>query len=609
MEKRNYFLLIMILISLTLAACDNLAGQIAGATVTSEPPTATADNSDAELEIVNPTATAAEPVTGLAVVDSVEMMIMESFPVKVSVRVRGTLPDGCTAVDRLDTTLNDTTFDVVITTIRPADAVCTQQVVSFEETIPLDVAGLKAGTYTVNVNGITGTFTLDVDNVAGAEPELTATDEPTPTETPAPEATEAATDALINGRVWHDLCAVAGAEEGTAGIPSAGCVAAADGSAFFANGQLEDGEPGLEGTLVNLGAGDCPASGLATAVTDADGDYVFADLAAGDYCVSIDTAAAENGSLLPGEWTFPGIGETAVTLAESEIKTDVNFGWDFEQLPVPDADLADCTNAIAFVADLNFPDDTVVAPGDEFEKGWKLRNIGTCPWTMDYSFVFTGGDQMEAETAVPLPNLVLPQEEVDIFVTFTAPPVEGTYRSDWLMSDASGTQFGVDGLNDQVIWVQIIVGIPEATPEPNSAVIGGVVWEDICFIDEEGEPSTGCVEIGETGFYRGDGSLISEPRLSGVTVLLATGACPDDGSPTANAVIATAVTDESGLYRFNDLDEGLYCVAIDGLSPENVNLLIPGNWTWPAPGTGRYGIDLGAGVQLLEIDFGWDFQE
>jgi len=36
--------------------------------------------------------------------------------------------------------------------------------VPFEEVIPLDVAGLHAGTYIVDVNGMMESFTLDVDN-------------------------------------------------------------------------------------------------------------------------------------------------------------------------------------------------------------------------------------------------------------------------------------------------------------------------------------------------------------------------------------------------------------------------------------------------------------
>jgi len=37
--------------------------------------------------------------------------------------------------------------------------------VPFEEIIPLEVYGLPAGTYTVNVNGVQGTFDLEVDNI------------------------------------------------------------------------------------------------------------------------------------------------------------------------------------------------------------------------------------------------------------------------------------------------------------------------------------------------------------------------------------------------------------------------------------------------------------
>jgi len=35
----------------------------------------------------------------------------------------------------------------------------------FEETIPLEVYGLPAGTYTVEVNGAQGTFDLEMDNI------------------------------------------------------------------------------------------------------------------------------------------------------------------------------------------------------------------------------------------------------------------------------------------------------------------------------------------------------------------------------------------------------------------------------------------------------------
>ena len=157
--------------------------------------------------------------------------------------------------------------------------------------------------------------------------------------------------------------------------------------------------------------------------------------------------------------------------------------------------------------------------------------------------------------------------------------------------------------------MQFDVGIPEATAEPNSSAIGGVVWEDFCRVTDNGA-FAGCVQVENSNFYRADGTLnFRESRLPGITVILSDAACPDDGVFNNANIIETAVTDNAGLYRFNNLDEGLYCVGIDALSPANVNLLIPGTWTWPAVGTGRLGINLAAGEERLAVDFGWDYQD
>jgi len=103
---------------------------------------------------------------GRAVVDSVDVNVMESFPVQVNVIARGNLPDACTTIGAVKLTPDGNTYRVEITTTRPADKACAEVLVPFEQNIPLEVRGLKAGTYTVDVNGVTGTFELPVDNVA-----------------------------------------------------------------------------------------------------------------------------------------------------------------------------------------------------------------------------------------------------------------------------------------------------------------------------------------------------------------------------------------------------------------------------------------------------------
>jgi hypothetical protein len=551
-----------------------------------------------------PEAAEAETIYGQANVDSIQVLILESFPVQVNVVARGEFSNGCTTIDEILTEMNDNTFEVTITTVSPGDVACTEALVPFDETIPLDVLGLSAGRYTVTVNGITGSFTLDIDNQSPPE----EVDAPTPEPTATPEPSDSA---VIGGRVWHDLCAVAGGEGGEEVVPSNGCIALADGSTFQANGLLEAGEPGIENVLISLAEGECPGSELATAVSDADGEYRFSELPAGTYCVTADALAEPNREvLLPGNWTHPGQDEfsVSVSVSDGESLANVNFGWDFQFLPLPEVDLETCTNSIAFVEDLSIPDDTVLAPGEEFVKSWRLRNNGTCPWTTEYSLVSLGGDGIPGPESLPLSSAVAPGQTVDLSVTLTAPDELGTYRDNWQLSDANEVRFGVNSLVEEAFWVQIVVAVPGPTPIPNSASIGGVVWRDSCFLQTDGSPSVGCVETEEgSGIYIGDGSLnFNESRIPELVVTLSAGVCPTEEAISPGDTLATTTTDEDGLYRFESLDQGSYCVSIDAFREENVDLLIPGDWTWPAPGVGQTSLTLDAGEALLDIDFGWD---
>lgn len=556
---------------------------------------------------VEPTPASTEPRRGQAAVDSVDVLVMESFPVQISVTARGNLPDSCTRIDEIITQQTGETFRVAVTTLRQPALNCTQALVPFEETIPLDVIGLPAGTYTVLVNGVEGSFTLAVDNVSP--------DSETTGAGAAPVA-----EPGISGLIWHDVCSQTGlAAEGV--TLEEGCVVSAAGDTIQADGIRADDEPGIPGVSVRLLAGDCTTAtegDEVVAKTDESGAYRFADATPDTYCVFLDTADEENAAILEeGVLTFPvsngvGTNSVTVTLDESAALADVDFGFDFSFLPVPET-ASDCKNSFEFVQDLTVPDNTVFPPGAEFEASWRLRNNGTCPWTKDYAVAFIGGDAMGITSTVKLANAVAPGQTEDVSITLTAPATPGTYRSNWQLSDAAGTVFGINGANEDAFWVQIVVEEGAefvGPPTAGSAVIGGVVWNDTCFLTN-GSPSRGCVETAEgSGFYRGNGTFdANETSIPGITVILGRGACPEGGVPTPANRMATTVTDADGLYRFEGLDADIYCVSIDALSPENVDILIPGNWTYPAPGTGRLGIRLAAGEQRLTVDFGWDHAE
>lgn len=415
-----------------------------------------------------------ETVSGTAQVDSVDVLVLESFPVQVNVIASGNLPDGCTRLEEPQIEQADNSFTITLPTTRPADAACTLALAPFDKVISLPVEGLAAGAYTVSVNGVSSSFTLDVDNVAGGGAE----------ETPEAVAT-APTGNLgaISGRVWHDICAIAGGEGGEPAVPSDGCVPVTGGG-FAANAVLESEEPALEGVQVSLGEGACgAATEIQTTTTNNNGYYSFTSLEAGTYCITIDPLVEPNVSLLiPGAWTFPaseGVVESEVTVSAGNVTADINFGWDYQFLPDPDdvtfttptapggvGGTKDCTDSAGFVADVTIPDDTIVPAGTAFTKTWRLVNTGTCTWNTDYSLVFVTGDQMSAPAEVPLHISVPPSTTVDLSVGLVAPDVNGTYRADFQLRNELGQRFGIPE-PDVVFWVQIAVLDGEA----NGAVL------------------------------------------------------------------------------------------------------------------------------------------
>jgi hypothetical protein len=101
-----------------------------------------------------------------AVVEAMSLDMMKTFPVQISVTLEGYLPDGCTEIHQVRSSLDNQTFTIDIITQRPAgDVACIMVIVPFTESIYLDVKDLPAGDYTVRHGEFTETFTLDVDNV------------------------------------------------------------------------------------------------------------------------------------------------------------------------------------------------------------------------------------------------------------------------------------------------------------------------------------------------------------------------------------------------------------------------------------------------------------
>lgn len=277
--------------------------------------------------------------------------------------------------------------------------------------------------------------------------------------------------ASIGGRVWHDLCESGKEGQPPPASPPAGCVGSA-GSGYRANGILEPGEPILAGIRVTLGSGTCPSSGLAETVTTAGSpSYFFRGLNPGTYCVSINPLQAPNSTaLLPGGWTFPGVVEgvigTTVTLRAGENRTDVNFGWDYQFLPVSPTPRNDgtCVYRATFLGDVTIPDNTRLSGGTAFTKTWRVRNDGTCSWGAGgfalHSLAFVGGDRLGAPDTVEFSvQEIKPGSTVDLSVPMIAPNVPGPYRSEWKLRVDNGPLVGVGRNGVLALYAQIYVNV------------------------------------------------------------------------------------------------------------------------------------------------------
>lgn len=108
-------------------------------------------------------------------------------------------------------------------------------------------------------------------------------------------------------------------------------------------------------------------------------------------------------------------------------------------------------DSVAYVADVTVPDDTVMSPGQDFLKTWRVRNTGACPWGAGYVLAYAGYANQMSGQFVALTEVVQPGQEVEVSVQFTAPSVAGEYLSAWTMRNPQGVTF------PEIIFVKIIV--------------------------------------------------------------------------------------------------------------------------------------------------------
>jgi hypothetical protein len=97
-------------------------------------------------------------------IESVEVLILKSFPMQLQLHVIGYQPDGCDYPVHVEQNIISTTIHVQIFRNLPLAVICPASIVPYDETIAIE-GSFTGGIYTINVNN----FTTQVD-FGGAAP-------------------------------------------------------------------------------------------------------------------------------------------------------------------------------------------------------------------------------------------------------------------------------------------------------------------------------------------------------------------------------------------------------------------------------------------------------
>ena len=135
-------------------------------------------------------------------------------------------------------------------------------------------------------------------------------------------------------------------------------------------------------------------------------------------------------------------------------------------------------DAAEFIADVTYPDGSIVGRGNTFTKTWRIKNVGTCTWTTSYDLVFVSGEKFGAKNAVSLPVNVEPGKTVDLSVQLTAPNQNGRYRGYWKLSNASGVQFGFGNIAEANIYVDVNISGYTVTGYDLAANFCEAIWRN-----------------------------------------------------------------------------------------------------------------------------------
>ncbi len=159
------------------------------------------------------------------------------------------------------------------------------------------------------------------------------------------------------------------------------------------------------------------------------------------------------------------IAHTAQTASSTPLPTEIKPTLTPTIAPVQDS--SHLLNDKALFVGENYPDYSILNPGEEFVKTFEIKNIGASSWTKLYSLKLapsSAGIILNSPEEVVFPSATAPQEIVSISIELAAPTTPGTYTVSWNLMNEFDEIIPIGG--GDTVWATIMVCDPDQPCSP-----------------------------------------------------------------------------------------------------------------------------------------------
>jgi hypothetical protein len=127
---------------------------------------------------------------------------------------------------------------------------------------------------------------------------------------------------------------------------------------------------------------------------------------------------------------------------------------------------------LKWIADVSYPDCSVLSPGEEFVKTWKVQNSGTSTWTKDYYLLWTdiknydpnNYKKVVVQSEKKLGEEIKPGDQVELDMKIVAPDTNGVYKIFYVMMNPNVKYSAARIGFGESLWVLFVVNDTPATP-------------------------------------------------------------------------------------------------------------------------------------------------